>query len=213
MSTTILLADDHAILRAGLRAVIAAHPDFKVVGEAATGAQAVELAARLCPDIVVMDIAMPDLNGVEATRRILRHDHKTRVIALSTYQDRHFVLAMLEAGAAAYVTKAAAADELLHALAAVCAGRRYLSPAVTQVASTTGDLFQSRNCDHLTSREREILQLVAEGKSSREIADQLFLSPNTVQVHRRNLMKKLGLRNVANLTRYAVQEGLTPRPQ
>ncbi len=213
MSTTCILADDHAIVRDGLRAILAAEPDLKVVGEAANGRQAVELAAQLCPDIVIMDIAMPDLNGVEATRRIRKNDPKVRIIALSMYADPQFVHAMLEAGACAYVIKAAASRDLLTALREVMAYHKYLSPQVAELVSDNldGRAFASDGLSHdlLTSRQREILQLVAEGRSTREIAAALVISEATVEVHRRNIMRKLGVHSAVELARYAIREGLT----
>jgi DNA-binding NarL/FixJ family response regulator len=214
MPTTFILADDHAIFRDGLRALLSAEPDFKIVGEAPNGRLAVELAARLCPDIVLMDIAMPDLNGIEATRRILHADPKIRVLALSMYADRHFVRAMLDAGASAYVIKTAASRDLLTAIREVLAHRPYLSPqAADLLADPNGTTVLPSDGfpqDLLTSRQREILQLVAEGKSTREIAAALVISEATVEVHRRNIMRKLGIHCAVELAHYAIREGLTP---
>jgi NarL family two-component system response regulator LiaR len=212
MSTTFILADDHAIIRDGLRAILAAEPNFKVVGEANTGRQAVEIVERLCPDIVIMDVNMPDLNGVEATRRIRQEDPKVRIIALSMYSDGQFVHAMFEAGASAYVAKSAASRELLDAVHAVLAHRRYISPEVAAFSpDSPATVFSAdgREYDRLTSREREVLQLVAEGKSTREIANGLLISQATVDVHRRNIMRKLGVHSAVGLTRFAIRQGLT----
>jgi DNA-binding NarL/FixJ family response regulator len=213
MGTTILLADDHRIMREGLRAIIELQPQFQVVGEAANGRQAVSMAAQLCPDVVVMDIGMPDLNGVEATRRIRSADAKVKVLALSTYTDKQYVLAMLDAGACGYVLKAAASEELLRALRAVSANQKYLS---SEVAGLVVDSYTNRTyADErsarslLTDREREVLQLVSEGKTSREIGTDLEISEYTADVHRRNIMHKLDLHTIAELTKYAIREGLT----
>ena len=213
MSTTILLADDHAILRDGLRLLIEGESDLKVVAVAESGRQAVELAAKLCPDLTIMDIGMHDLNGVDATRRIIAGNPRAKVIALSAYADRQFVLAMLEAGAWGYIVKSAASEELLRAVRAVLSGQKYLCPRIAGlvVDSYTGRLLPGQHSakDLLTNREREILQLLAEGNTSREIAKSLVISDATVDVHRRNIMKKLGLHNVAELTKYAIRQGLT----
>jgi DNA-binding NarL/FixJ family response regulator len=213
MTTTILLADDHAILREGLGAILAGQADLKVVGQAATGREAVEMAARLCPDVILMDIAMPDLNGVDATRRILAADPKVKVIALSAYTDRQYVLAMLQAGACGYLVKASAGEELLRAVRAVVAGRKFLCPeaADTAVDSCTGRLFPQQGSvrEILTPREVEILQRLAEGRTSAEIAKGLDIAEGTVNVHRKNISRKLNLRTVAELTKYAVRQGLT----
>lgn len=213
MTTRILIVDDHAIMREGLRAILQTDLSYTIVGEAANGTEAVEMADRLSPDVVIMDIAMEQLNGLEATRRILADNPKTRVIALSAYCDKQFVLTMLEAGAAGYVLKHTAGAELLRAIAAVMRGKKYLSPDVSSTVvenvvlrRVNGDLpFRP----DLSGREREVLQLVAEGRSSPEIAQLLFLSVKTVETHRRNIMEKLNLHSVAELTKYAVRQGLT----
>ena len=214
MSTRVLLADDHQMLRDGLRAVLALEEDVEVVGEASDGHEAVEMAGKLAPDVVLMDIGMYGLNGVEATRRIRAENSKVNVIALSTYSDKRYVLSMLEAGASRYVLKAAAVDEMCRAVRAVAAGKRYLSPDVAGVvvdarfrapAEPGSSLFSI-----LGSREREVLQLLAEGHSSPEIARRLHIAPSTVETHRRNIMRKLDVHSVAELTKYAIREGLTP---
>jgi DNA-binding NarL/FixJ family response regulator len=213
MSITILLADDHAIMRQGLTAILQAEADLKVVGEASNGREVVDLATELCPDIVVMDIGMPDLNGVEATRQLLARDPKVKVIALSAYTEKQFVLSMLEVGACAYVVKASASEELLRAIRAVTQHKKYLSPEVADavVDSYLGRLNpgQESAFDLLSPREREVLQLVAEGKTSKMIGVDLGISENTVEIHRRNIMQKLNLHSVAELTKYAVRHGIT----
>jgi DNA-binding NarL/FixJ family response regulator len=213
MSTTILLADDHAIMREGLRAVLEREPDLKVVGEANDGREAVALAIQLCPNVVVMDIGMPGLNGVEATRQLRTQTPEVKVIALSAYVEKQFVLAMLEAGASAYVVKASGSEEVLRAVRAVIQRRKYLSPEAAEavVDSYVDRLYPDQAAAHsvLTQREREVLQLVAEGKSSRAIGEELSISFHTVEIHRRNLMQKLSLHTTAELTKYAIRHGLT----
>jgi len=211
-STRILLADDHTLMREGLKGLLEQHEGFEVVGEAGDGRQAIELAGELEPDVVVMDIGMPDLNGIEAARRIVEKMPRTRIVALSMHQSERTVIEMLRAGASAYVLKMSAFDEVARAVEAVTRGERYLSPAVAgvvvgrAVASTPGD--DDTAFSKLTAREREVLQLLAEGKSTKEIAFDLGISARTVDVHRKNLMDKLGLDSVAALTRYAIREGL-----
>jgi DNA-binding NarL/FixJ family response regulator len=213
MTVRVLLADDHAVLRDGLRSILESSADVEVVGEAETGREAVEMARTLAPDVVVMDIAMRDLNGIEATRQIMAENPKASVIALSTHSDRRYVLAMLEAGAAGYVLKASAFADLQRALESVCAGKRYLSSDITGIVidAGIGAAAASGAPGHgpLGAREREVLQLLAEGHTSGEIALRLHISTHTVDTHRRNIMQKLDLHNIASLTKYAVREGLT----
>jgi two-component system NarL family response regulator len=215
----ILLADDHQMMRQGLRSLLAKEPDIEIVGEAADGTQVLSLVAQLAPDIVVMDIAMPGLNGQETTRRIVKDFPAVRVVALSTYGDRRYITQMLEAGACGYVVKATACEELLRALRAISGGQSYLCPEAAGIAAkgATGNLDAtgplattgSSATTKLSTREREVLQLIAEGLSSRKIAAKLFLSIKTVNTHRRNIKTKLGIHSVAELTKYAVSEGLT----
>ena len=213
MSIRILLVDDHQMMRDGLRLILENTPDVDIVGEAGNGHQAVELANSLVPDIVVMDIGMTDLNGIEATRRILANDSAIKVIALSIYSDQRYVLSMLEAGASAYVLKAAAGDELVRAIQAVSKNKKYLSPEIakTLVNGYTGRIPAAGHSVRkvLGPREREVLQQLAEGKSSSQIAANLKISVKTVETHRRNIMRKLDLHSVAELTKYAVIQGLT----
>lgn len=213
MSMNILLADDHAMMREGLRAILERDPDYNVVGEASDGVAALDMANELQPDVIVMDIAMPNLNGVEATRQILRRQPNVKIIALSTYSDRRYVLAMLEAGAYGYVVKAAIGSELLRALEAITKNQKYLSP---EVSDPVVDNYLNRPSTgrdavyhNVAPRERQVLQLLAEGKTSGEIAEVMGISSHTVDVHRRNIMRKLNLHSVAELTKYAVREGLT----
>ena len=208
----ILLAEDHKIVREGLRAILEKEEGFLVVGEAADGREAIRLAQATHPDIVVMDISMPGLNGIDATKRIVADDPRTKVIGLSMNSDRRYVLEMLAAGATGYLVKNAAADELVRAIHAVSAGQTFLSP---QVSAAVIDAVVRRatpapfNVGVLSTREREVLQLLAEGLTSKDIADKLTIAVSTVETHRKQIMSKLNLRSVAELTKYAVREGIT----
>jgi two-component system NarL family response regulator len=212
MPTRILLVDDHRVVVEGLRVMLDQEPDMEVVGIAEDGRVSLSLVNELRPDVVVMDIGMPQLNGTGAAAQI-HHDHpKTKVIALSTYSDKKHVRGMLEAGAHGYVTKATASNELLRAIRKVVAGRKYLSSDVTEGVIDgymNREVEDSSATSALGGREREVLQLIAEGKTSGEIATILHISTNTVDTHRRNVMKKLDLHSVADLTKYAIREGLT----
>jgi len=209
----ILLADDHQIVREGLNAILAKHPDLKVVGEAADGRTAVRLARDLAPDVVIIDIGMPDLNGIEATRQIVAEVPGVKVIALSMHADKQFVSGMLKAGAAGYLLKYCASEELLQAIQTVRANRVYLSPdLVGLVVEDYVQQLEGRDASAfkvLTPREREVLQLLAEGRTTREIAARLHVSVKTIEVHRKQMMDKLGLQSLAELIKYAIREGLT----
>jgi DNA-binding NarL/FixJ family response regulator len=210
--TTVLLADDHSMLRAGLKVLLETQAGAQVIGEASDGRTAVKLAAQLSPDIVVMDINMPDLNGIEATRQIRANGKGPKVIALTAFAPSHFTTEMLKAGASGYVLKTSAFQELGDALDAVRAGKIYLSPAVANEAMTNdgSNGHASQNVfSRLSGREREVLQLLAEGKSTKEVANHLDVSVKTAETHRRNLMEKLGLHSIAELTKYAIREGIT----
>lgn len=213
MAIKILLADDHLIFRQGLRGLIAEEEDLVVVGEAEDGREAISQIGKLAPDIVIMDVGMPALNGIEATRQIKKDFPKTRVIALSMHVDEKFVAEMLRAGAVGYLCKKCDADELIAAIRVVDAGRTYLSPTIsgTLVESYVRNVAASPASAYsqLTDREREILQLLVEEKSIKEIAANLHLSIKTVHAHREHLMRKLNVQTVAGLTKYAVREGLT----
>ena len=206
---SLVLADDHQLIRHALRRMIEEDGGYRIVGEASDGREVMELTLGKSPDLVVMDIGMPGLNGIDACRQIRRASPRTRVVAVSAYTDRRRVNDMLDAGAVGYVAKGSAADELLRALASVVAGRKYLSPEVTDavVNHVTGN--DDGEADPLGPREREVLQLLAEGHTSGEIASDLHIATSTVETHRRNLMRKLGIHSVAELTKYAVREGLT----
>lgn len=212
MSIRVFLADDHRILRDGLRALISREADVEVIGEAADGRSAVEQVLRLSPDVVVADIGMPELNGIEATRQIVA-SRKSRVIMLSAYADKRYVMAALDAGAAGFVVKSGAGEALLHGVRAVHSGHMYLSPEVAASvvdASLAGSAPAPASAwTVLSAREKEIVQLLAEGRTSKEMARRLGICDKTVETHRRNIMKKLDLHSVAELTKYAVREGLT----
>lgn len=214
MTLRVVLVDDHRMFREALRPLLAQTPGFEIAGEAGDGQAAVELCARLTPDVVIMDVSMPGLNGLEATRRILAERPRTRVVVLSMHADRRFVAETLRAGAAAYVLKDAGFAELVRALQAVAEGRTYLSEPVRQLVVqeyVAGLQREDRSAFSLLSaREREVLQLVAEGASTKEIGDRLSVSVKTVETHRRQIMEKLDLHSVAELTKYAIREGLTP---
>jgi DNA-binding NarL/FixJ family response regulator len=201
------------MLREGLRALLTQQKDFQVVGEASDGRSALELAAKLTPDVIVMDIGLPGLNGIEATRQLTSDFPSMKVIALSMHSDKRYVIQMLKAGASGYLLKNSASEELVNAITAVEGGKRYLSQAIAdalaehimrETASAQGSAFTD-----LTNREREVLQLLAEGMTSKQIAKELSLAVRTVETHRRDIMSKLDLHSIAALTRYAIREGLT----
>jgi DNA-binding NarL/FixJ family response regulator len=213
MATRVMLADDHKMIRDGLRALLEKQGNVEIVGEAADGQSAVQLARKLSPDVVVIDIGMPDLNGIEATRQISALKCKPKVIGLSMHADRRYVAQMLKAGASGYILKDNAFEELSKAIQTVMKGHSYLSP---QVAGTVVNEFKRTAKDDdgsafslLTKREREVLQQIAEGCSTKEIAGALSVSVKTIETHRRQIMEKLDLHSVAELTKYAVKEGLT----
>ena len=212
MPIRLLIADDHKLMREGLRALLAGESDIEVIGEAGDGRAIVKMVEKLAPDVVLMDISMPQLNGIEATRQIEHLSGSTRVVALSMHADRLFVQGVLKAGAAGYLLKDSAFDELAQAVRAVSNGQMYLSPGVAGVVvegflnTNGGTVVDEVN---LTAREREVLQLITEGSSTRDIATQLHISVKTVETHRRQLMKKLDLFTVAELTKYAIRNGLT----
>lgn len=231
----VLLADDHRIVREGLKSLLSSQPDLEVVAEASDGRQAVEMARDLAPDVVVMDVAMPQLNGIEATRQLAADETGMKIVALSMHSDRRYVSEALKAGASGYVLKDGAFDELISAIRAVAADRVYLSPRVAGVvvddyvrrlparggsgsaaASAPGHpgaeyshAARRGAFDALTPREREVLQLMAEGYATKEVAHRLHVSVKTVETHRRQMMDKLDMHSVAELTKYAIREGLT----
>jgi two-component system response regulator NreC len=213
MSIKVLIADDHQIMREGLRAMLEKEHDIKIVGEAVDGRMTERLARELLPDVIIMDVAMPDLNGLEATRQIAAELPGVKIIALSMHDDRRFVLNMLKAGAAGYILKDDAFKNLSKAIRMVMANKTYLSNKISDLVegncrtSSTG--MKSTDFQLLSCREREVLQLVADGKTSNEIAENLHISTKTVESHRQNVTIKLNIKNIAELTKYAIREGLT----
>ncbi len=206
--TRILLADDHAVVRQGFKMLLGAQPDMEIVGEASNGREAVESAETLRPDIVVMDVAMPELNGIEATRRLAASAPHTRVIALSMHKDSVYVREILRAGARGYLLKDSGAEDLVSAIRAVAKGESYLSPAVSNAVLDDYRRHVTNPIDLLTSREREVLQMLAEGKTNKEIAGVLNLSVYTVDAHRGRIMEKLNLHSINDLVRFAVRNGI-----
>jgi two-component system response regulator NreC len=209
-SIRVVLADDHAVLRAGLRALLNAEPDIEVVGEAGDGEEAVALAERLRPDVVVMDITMPRMDGLRATRQLLDRQPDARVLILTMHSEDQYLLQVLEAGGAGYVLKNSADTDLLDAIRVVAEGKAYLYPSATKLlleAYRRGDRADTRE-SALTEREEEVLKLTAEGYSNTEIAGRIYLSPKTVDTYRQRIMEKLGLHHRAELVRYALDRGL-----
>jgi len=214
MATKVLVVDNHGILRQGIQALIEKHSDMEVVGQADNGLEAVELARQLQPDIVLMDVTMPKLNGIEATRQIKRELPAIKVLALSVHAKREFVLDMVRAGVSGYMLKECVFDDLVHAIKVIVAGQSYLSPQIASIVldgitkDSILDIVNS-NLETLTSREKKILQLLTEGNSAKQIALQLGLSVKTIEATRRQIMEKTEVDNLADLTKYAIREGLT----
>jgi two-component system, NarL family, response regulator NreC len=209
----ILLADDHIVVRTGLRALLERQPNLEVVGESENGRETVELAASLGPDVVVMDVAMPVLNGIEATKTIVTQRPATAVVILSMHADESYVMRALKAGARGYLLKDSAAADLISAIQAVSQNKSFFSPKVSRIlAEDYVRVLKQKGAvdsyDLLTSREREILQLLAEGKANKEVATALNISPYTVETHRRHILEKLNLHNPAELILYAVRKGI-----
>ena len=211
---TVLLADDHTVVRQGLRALLIVDGDIEIVGEAETGRQAVFMAKKLMPDVVVMDIAMPLLNGLEATRQITKQLPNTKVLVLSSYSDDEYVQQLTEAGASGYLVKQTAANDLLKAIREARRGNAFFSPSIAKRlrdhcrdAFANGQPVKKRN-DYLTSRESEVLQLIAEGQANKQIAAELCISIKTVEKHRQQVMNKLNIHDVAGLTRHAISKGI-----
>jgi len=213
---TILLVDDHAVLRQGLRALLTLEPDLEVVGEAENGRQAVQMAKKLNPDVIVMDIAMPQLNGHEATHQICKEAPLSKVLILSCYSDDEYVHKLTEAGAVGYLIKDTVASDLVKAIHETYKGNAYFSPAIAKRLLDRyrdsfirgGKLLNQKSAVRLTSREQEVLQLVSEGKGNKQIAADLFISIKTVEKHRQQVMNKLNIHDVAGLTRYAIAQGV-----
>jgi len=213
MSIKILLADDHRIMREGLRSLIENEPDMEVVAEAGDGRTTVRLAEEVSPDVAVIDITMPELNGIEASSQIAARAPHIKVLALSMHSDEHFVTGMLRAGASGYLLKDCAAEELCRAIRSLVANETHLSPKIASIVieDYRRGLSETRPArgKQLTSREREVLQLVTEGETSKKIASRLCVSVKTIDAHRQQIMDKLDIRSVAGLTKYAIRKGIT----
>ena len=208
MEIKVLLADDHKILRDGLKNVIEKKSNLRVVGEATDGREAVRLCKKISPDVVIMDVAMEGLNGVEATRQIINNNKEIKIIALSMHSNKRFVVGMFKAGAFGYLLKDCDSEELIHAINTVAQNKKYLTQSISGII--LNELISGFDeTSELTSRENEVLQLIAEGKSSKEIGKMLFLSSKTVDAHRKNIMDKLNLHTIPELTKYAIKRGLT----
>jgi DNA-binding NarL/FixJ family response regulator len=213
MPLQVLLVEDHTVVRCGVRALLEGSQEVQVIGEAENGREAVEMARTLKPQLVLMDVAMGELNGIDAARQIVENDPQTRVLMLSMHDNEQYIYESLKAGAKGYILKSAAVQELMKGIREVAAGRNYVSPSL---ASTVMDDYVRRakgtrapsDIHKLTAREREVLQLMAEGKSSAEIAGRLYISVRTVETHRHNIMEKTTIRSVAGLTRFAIRHGL-----
>ncbi len=212
MAVNIILADDHTLFREGLLSILNSELGFNVIAQAENGREVVNLARKLKPDVIIMDIAMPELNGIEATGQVLHENPDLKVVALSMHSDRHFVTGMLKAGAKGYLLKDCAGSELIKAVHEVLLDRYYISEEIstTVLNDYVGKLVgESSETSELSSREREVLQLIAEGKSTQEIANILFISVKTVEAHRAKIKLKLKLNSIPELTKYAIREGLT----
>lgn len=212
MKTRIMIVDDHKIVREGLRKLIEADGSFQVVGEAGNGRDGIRLARQLQPQIVIMDVAMHEMNGIEATRQLLANQPDVRVLALSMHSDSRFVKQMLEAGALGYLLKDDAFEEIVTALRSLVVGRMYVSPQASGGILqdlAMGQVSAGQDGSPLTAREKETLQLIAEGHSTAEIAERLFVSVKTVETHRKKIMDKLDMHSIAELTKYAIREGIT----
>lgn len=211
MNARVLLADDHQLFREALRVMLEKETSIQVIAETGDGLQVLPLAQTLSPDIVCMDISMPGMNGIETTRRLRSTCPGIKIIGLSAFSDQRYIFEMLNAGASGYVTKAAAGDQLLQAIAAVLQDQQYLCPDATTAISRAQPEpgVGASQAGKLGPRERQVLQLVAEGHTSAQIAGHLQMAPSTVEVHRRNIMRKLNLHNVVDLTKYAIRNGLT----
>ncbi|MEH0018226.1 MAG: response regulator transcription factor [Desulfobacter sp.] len=210
----VLVAEDHTIVRKGLCALLLAEPDIEVVGEAENGRQVIEMAARFEPDVVLMDISMPELNGMDATRQLKKKYPNLNILILSMHTSQEYIFETLRAGASGYLIKRSAPTDLIKAIHAAHKGESFLSPSVSKKVITgfirqqEGRPPEPKGLERLSGREREVLQLIAEGHTNREIADQLFVSSKTVEAHRTNIQKKLGIAGTAELTKYAVRKGL-----
>ncbi|MBI9019017.1 MAG: response regulator transcription factor [Phycisphaerae bacterium] len=211
MAIKIILADDHTVIRAGIRSLLDKCPNIVVIAEASDGRETVEKAAQLKPDIIIMDIAMPNLNGVEATRKIKADNSRVKILALSMHADKRYIIETLKAGASGYILKNCAVKELTDAINTINNNQTYLSPSIAEVVldELLNDNTDVKNNSVLTAREKEVLQLISEGKSTKKIAMELHISVSTIETHRRQAMEKLNIHSIAELTKYAIREGLT----
>lgn len=217
MSITVLIVDDHGILRSGIELIIGQTEDMEIVGQGCDGREGVELARKLKPDVVLMDISMPGLNGIDATKEIIGENTDIKVLALSAHCNRRFVKDMLQAGVAGYALKDSMADDLIEAIRAINAGQQYLSPKVASIVIAgyiTDDqsLSETPFANKLSAKERQLVQLLANNMSNKEAARMLHVSVKTVDARRRNIMDKLGITGIADLTKFAIREGLTTVP-
>ena len=205
----IVLVDDHKLLRDGLRNIIEKKSNMHIIGEASDGREAIKLASKLLPDVIIMDVAMPGLNGIEAAAQIVKKEPEIKIIGVSMHSGKQFIQGMFKAGAFGYLLKDGDADELIMAISTVIENKKYLSKDLNQEFLTELNKRESIKKTLLSAREKEVLQLIAEGKSSKEIGEMLFLSPKTIDVHRNNIMRKIELYTIPELTKYAIQKGLT----
>ncbi len=205
----IMLVEDHTVVREALRSMLEREPDMRIVAEAGDGESALRLVGQAAPEVVVMDISMPGLDGIQTTRRLLAGNRAIKVLALSTYRDRRVIQQILDAGAMGYVVKSAAGAELRRGIRAVVEGRSYLCPAAAEAVADGMRAQQQESGRTLSRRERQVLALIVEGKTSIDVADALRIAQSTVEVHRRNIMRKLQVHGIANLIKYAIREGLT----
>ena len=205
----IVLVDDHKLLRDGLRNIIEKKSNMHIIGEASDGREAIKIASKLMPDVIIMDVAMPGLNGIEAATQIVKNEPEIKIIGVSMHSGKQFIQGMFKAGAFGYLLKDGDADELIIAISTVVENKKYLSKDLNQEFLTELKKGESIKKTLLSAREKEVLQLIAEGKSSKEIGEILFLSPKTIDVHRNNIMRKLDLFTISELTKYAIQNGLT----
>ena len=213
MVMRLLLVDDHAVVRSGLRMLLNAEPDVEIMGEASTAAEAMQMASMTKPDVILMDIGLPDLSGIDATREIKKRFPEIAIVALTIHEDEEYFFKMLEAGASGYVPKRAAPEELLIAVRAAAAGQVYLYPSLAKLLvkdylSQDHPAEEKANIDGLTDREHEVLTYLAEGANNEKIAAELTISPKTVERHRENIMRKLNLHSRAELVRYAIRKGI-----
>ena len=213
MATRLLLVDDHAVVRSGLRMLLSAEPDVEIVGEASTAAEAMQTASAVKPDVILMDIGLPDLSGIDATREIKKKLPEIAIVALTIHEDEEYFFKMLEAGASGYVPKRAAPEELLIAIRAAAAGQVYLYPSLAKLLvndylNQDHPAEEKANIDGLTEREHEVLTYLAEGANNDKIAAELIISPKTVERHRENIMRKLNMHSRAELVRYAIRKGI-----